>query len=332
MASPGTARSEDGPGGISLARPVRLWPPATQPAAPDIPPDGLAESGWNYRINRAVPRDGVPWELIATPAGKDAANWSRGQAGAVPAFAREARPMADVPVETTTRLLGNAVVMPDALWKSWMARDLQDVVGIHFHEVVSTDEASILFTIHKIPPDPPPGQRPPEPQRGPSGARIEATLLRPVAMHLDQAIAVRDDPLNKSLAAARAAHEAGHAEVSRQVLFAVIAGPQDWNVQYCTGRRSRIEYYWQQARIGRTWEGYRHSEGKLLTTRLSVVLVPPTRWSMMLPVPPERVTQRQVQAFNDAIVHMSQTFAVVDRAAQGRFHAEHGEFEPPPEP
>ena len=48
---------------------------------------------------------------------------------------------------------------------------------------------------------------------------------------------------------------------------------------------------------------------------------------MMLPVPPERVTQKQIQEFNDSIVHISQNFAAIDEAAQKKFHAQHGEYE-----
>jgi hypothetical protein len=225
------------------------------------------------------------------------------------------------------RLPSGAVEIPDVLWRQWMAADLQDVVGIHFHEMVSNDVARILYTLHKVPPDPRPGPRPPPPHAGASGTRVEATLLAPVTYHLDQAVVVRKDARRPELAGRRAAHELGHAALSRQVFHAVLAGPQDWNPTYCMGRRSRIEYYWKREMIGRSWEGFRGGLGKLLTTRTTVVLVPPTRWSLMLEMPPERVTQRQIDAFDDAIVRLGPQFAALDGAAQAEFHARHGAYE-----
>ncbi|MCZ6699552.1 MAG: hypothetical protein O7D94_11520, partial [Planctomycetota bacterium] len=95
----------------------------------------------------------------------------------------------------------------------------------------------------------------------------------------------------------------------------------------CTGRRSEVHYYWKREQIGRTWSGYDRERGKLASQRTTLVLVPPTRWSLMLPVPPERVTQKQIQAFNDSIVMTGARFGKLDRVAQARFHADHGAFE-----
>jgi len=307
------------------AHPVQLLP-TTQRAGRNYGADGVNLGDWNYRASKAPPRDGVPWELTVAPARGREDDWTRGIGGLPPALRSVEKRAPDVVIGPPLPPK-HVIVIPDVLWKRWMAADLQDVVGIHFHEVVSTDVARILFTLHKIPPDSPPGPRPPPEHAGPTGTRIEATLLTPFTLHLDQAIVVREDPLNKDLATARAAHEEGHADISRQVFFAVLAGPQDWQPRYCTGRRSRVEYYWKQERIGRSWPGYQDGEGKLLTTRTTVALVPPTRWSLMLPIPPERVTQTHLQAFNDSIVHVSQMFAELDQRAQERFHAEHGSFE-----
>ena len=49
---------------------------------------------------------------------------------------------------------------------------------------------------------------------------------------------------------------------------------------------------------------------------------------MLLPTPPERVTRKQLQAFNEQIVLTQARFGVVDGEAQKRFHATHGAFEP----
>jgi len=256
---------------------------------------------------------------------KKTAGWQRAgqQRLLMPMAARERRKAEEA---TNSPDAMPVIEMPDALWKKWMAVDLQEVVGIHFHELVSDDAARILYTLHKVPPDGPDG-KPLAGEPGVSGTRIEATLLAPVTYCLDQSIVVREDPLKKELAASRGEHESGHVDVSQQVFLAVLAGPQDWNPRYCKGRRSRVEYYWKREQIGRSWKGYRNEVGKLLTLRTSIALVPPTRWSMLLPIPPERVTAKHLQEFNDAIVRIGPSFEATDHAAQERFHSQHGEYE-----
>ena len=133
--------------------------------------------------------------------------------------------------------------------------------------------------------------------------------------------------MKKDATPVRIAHEKGHAAVSLEILPPALAGPQDWEPLTCTGRRSEIHYYWKREQIGRTWNGYDRERGKLASQRTTLVLVPPTRWSLMLPVPPERVTQKQIQAFNDSIVMTGARFGKLDRVAQARFHADHGAFE-----
>ncbi len=142
-----------------------------------------------------------------------------------------------------------------------------------------------------------------------------------------ESIVVREDALKKELAASRGAHESGHADLSQQVFVAVLAGPQDWNPRFCKGRRSRVEYYWKREQIGRSWTGYRDGAAKLLTLRTTIALVPPTRWSMLVPIPPERVTAKHLQEFNDTIVQIGGTFEATDHAVQEKFHAKHGEYE-----
>lgn len=306
-------------------RAVSLWPPGD--AKPKAPPSGSIDlGGWTYRATRAsAARDGVPWELIVTPSEKNVDGWHRASAQriALPTAARERRGAEEATQHPDSMPI---IEIPDALWKKWMAADLQDVVGIHFHELVSDDTARILYTLHKVPADGPDGQ-PLSGAPGVSGTRIEATLLAPVTYSLDQSIVVREDALKKELSAGRGAHESGHADLSQQVFVAVLAGPQDWNPRYCKGRRSRLEYYWRREQIGRSWTGYRNGEGKLLTLRTTIALVPPTRWSMLAPIPPERVTAKQLQDFNDSIVRIGGSFEATDRAAQEKYHSAHGEYE-----
>lgn len=312
-------------------RAIQLWPPAS--GAPTTRPAGAAApidlGGWLYEVRKsASPRDGVPWEIIATPSARNSAGLSAGAIGdfkvmteALSAPDSAGRRPDTVPV----------VRIPDVLWTQRMSAELQQVVGIHYHELVTNDVARILYTIHKVPPDGPDGKPLPGPENAVAGTRIEATLLAPVTYHLDQTIVVRTDPLNKELATRRAEHEMGHAELSQAVFMAALAGPQDWNLPYCKGRRSQLHYYWKRERFGRSWDGYMNGVGKLLTLRTTIVLSPPTRWSMLLPLPPERVTAKHIEAFNEDIVRCGPRFNEMDREAQARFHASHGEFEQAPE-
>jgi len=309
-------------------RPVQLWP---TPEDDEPPPPGtvITLGGWSYRAIKArSPEDGVPWQLIVEPVGQAAKQWRLGgERSRIPLA------MAAIPAQDPTKKNSDTIPiieMPLPVWRQRMSPELQDVVGIHFHEFVSNDEARILFTVHKVPPDPSDGSLPPlDDEQVHPGTRIEATLLAPVTWSLDQTIAVRVDPLRKNMVEGRIRHEVGHSKVSQQILPAVLRGPQDWNPQTCTGRRSHLVYYWHREQIGRSWTGYQRGVGKLLALRTSIVLVPPTRWSLLLPIPPERVTQRHIQQFNDAIVRLDGQLSAVDRLAQKRFHAQHGEYENP---
>jgi hypothetical protein len=311
--------------------PIKLWPPATTQPARDIG-KAVEIGGWSYRaVKAADPGGGVPWELIVTPVGKNAEVWKPGEErwrslpAAVPlaVAAMKAEDAAKRPDSTPV------ITIPQSVWEKQLSPDLQKAVGIHFHELVTDDVARILFTVHKVPPDPPEGKSPDAaPHAGRSGTRIEATLLTPVVFCLDQTVAIRKDPLDKpDIIESRSQHELGHAQMSQQVLLDVLRGPQDWKPDYCTGYRSKVVYYWKREQIGRSWEGYQGGVGKLLTLRTSVVLVPPTRWSLLLPIPPERVTQKHIQAFNDLIVQVAPRFAAADQEAQQRYHATHGTYE-----
>ena len=307
-------------------RPIQLWPPATdEPPRTELSPP-ITIGDWTYHaVNASIPRDGVPWELLATPAGSSAANWKKGETQTpLPGLSAE-RSGAEQSLRDASAI--PVIEMPDILWKKWMAPDLHDVVGIHYHELVTDDQARILFTLHKVPPDLPDGTAP---EAEIYGTRIEATLLAPVQFHLDQTVIAREDPLDKNRVQSRGEHELGHAQLSQRVLTAVLGGPQTWDPARCQGRRARVEYYWRRAQIGRSWSGYRRKTGKILALRTTVVLVPPTRWSMLLPIPPERITQKHIQRFNDSIISIGEQFAEADRLAQEKFHAEHGAFEMTP--
>lgn len=329
MSLPETVQADDTAGIRSYTgrRKINLWPTDQNESNTNQLGQPITLGNWTYRaVKAAVPRDGVPWELIVTPAGPHADTWRKGEPRAyLPGLTAEYRS-----TEQATRIADALPVieMPDALWKKWMEPDLQDVVGIHFHAMVTNDHARILFTLHKVPPDNPDGTSgTPEPGAPPVATRIEATLLAPVTYSLDQTVIARMDPLDKQRVKHRGEHELSHAELSQQVLLAVLRGPQDWDPGKCVGRRSRIEHYWKREQIGRSWQGYREGKGKVLALRTSIVLVPPTRWSMLLPIPPERVTSKHIQRFNDSIVLIGDTFAATDRLAQERFHAEHGAYE-----
>lgn len=319
-------------------RPVELRP---------IPEDRKGEAqkpelilgDWLYRVTKAPsPKNGVPWQLIVTPTGEDAVSWKKEPLPRISPLAHEA--VSRVRVASSYQQNRIPVVeMPEKLWRLRMDADLQNVVGIHFHEYVSDDVARVLFTLHKVPPDNPDGTPPaPGSYQGLSGTRLEATLLAPVVWSLDQSIVVRVDDITvpeahkrKQLVNHRTQHEFGHAEVSQQVLLDVLRGPQTWNQEYCTGRRSHLAYYWRRQQIGRSWNGYQR-DGKLLTLRTTIALVPPTRWSKLLPIPPERVTQKHIQQFNDEIILLDSSFTKADKLAQRNFHAHHGEYERPGTP
>lgn len=323
--------------------PVKLDPPSVPTTAPAEREFTL--DGWHYRVQRGQAEGGVPWELIVTPSGPDAEKWRREEmigvapTGRKPAGGRKVtgktrvknlESVVEQPQPTVHRTLSleeiPTIKVPDIVWTGWMAKDLQDVVGIHFHELKAANPAQILFTLHKVPADGPDG-KPPADYKGRFGSRLEATLLAPIEFQLDQTVVVRDDRLKKDMAQKRAEHEVGHAGMSHEVLLASIAGPETWDEAACKGRRARVTYYWKREKIGRSWDGYRDASTKLLTAKTTLVVVPPTRWSMLLPLPPQKVTQKHLDAFNEATVLTTAKFAIADREAQARFHAEHGEFE-----
>ncbi len=313
---------------------VELWPPPEK-ADDKKTASSITLGDWTYTVIKPqTAKGGVPWQLIVTPSNENAAGWKKGPAGRPTLMAAAARSTAD-PAKTPDSI--PVIKLPQSVWKARMDTDLQEVVGIHFHEYVSDDIARILYTLHKVPPDNTDGTPlAAGSYDGQSGTRIEATLLAPVVYSLDQSVVARidnefvpDKQKRDALTISRVEHEMGHADVSQKVQIAVLRGQQDWNLKYCKGRRSHLEYYWRKEQIGRSWDGYQRGVGKLLTLRTSIALVPPTRWSMLLPIPPERVTAKHLQRFNDAIVLLGPTFAATDKQAQDTFHSHRGTSERP---
>lgn len=315
------------PPGSRHIRPIQI--PSTQSAAAtselrrslELAAAGsrsIDEGKWSFRVERDDPRDGVPWKLIATPL-SDLAALLKPKEQYQPPDVILAAPILKV---------------PENVWKAWFSPDMADVVGIHYHQFVPEETASLLITIHKVPADGPDGKPPPD-YRGRPGTRLEATLLLPLRYHLDQTLVVRTDAVNAKPtkdAEHRLEHERGHGVVSLKTLIDALAGPQTWDLPKCTGRRSTMAWYYHSQKITRGWDGYHGGSGKLSTLRTTITLTPPTRWSMLIPLPPDEVDQWMIEGFNDAIVHAGIVFANMDAERQKVFHAGHGEFENKPDP
>lgn len=320
---------------------IEIWPPKETDRKSV---NRLSLNGWQYAaVKNYDPNAGVPWELQVTPIVENPEGWIPGDPYAgLPSvmdqsFARSVLARTEVTSRKSNRkpedLTLPVIRLPEIVWPQRFSAEYDNVVGIHFHEYVSDDFARILYSIHKVPPDGPDG-KPPANFDGARGSRIEATLLTPVIWSLDQSVMVRDDyqsipdkARREMTTQSRIDHEVGHAEVSRGILIPGIAGPQDWNPQYCVGRRCNLTWYWKREIIGRSWEGYQRGVGKLKTLRTSIAIVPPTRWSKMLPIPPERITQRHIDEFNREIVQIGGLLSGLDQKAQDEFHSHHGAFE-----
>lgn len=331
-------------------KPVQL-DPASRPTSAPAEIAGLLKAGpgasidwgdWAYRVEKAEPRDGVPWKLIATPLSQ---------------LSQRLRPMSQFDSSALSRSIP-VVKVPEVLWPQWFEKDLIDVVGIHYHEFVNDEQARLLITLHKVPPDGPDG-RPPADYKGRGGTRIEATLLTPMTVLLDQTIVVRSgkaavrtvkkeggqggarkpqlrtkktEPPPEATEESRTLHERGHAQLSLDIIHAALSGPTTWNLAECTGQRAHVVWYWDTEKTPRAWHGYHGGSGKLTAQRTRITIAPPTRWSMLVPLPPDEVSQRQIEAFNDWIVHADARLNATDLAAQEKFHALHGAFEAAPEP
>jgi len=301
-----------GIGGRPTRIPVDLSPSGTEQSTglqkERTPGREITLGGWSYTASRAPdPRDGVPWVLTARPVGPDADQW-RPQAEFQPIVQADSVPIARV---------------PSVLWKSWFGPDMQDVVGIHYHEFTTNDLARVLVTIHKVPADPPDGTQGPPPV----ATRLEATLLTPLTYSIDQTIVVRTERDDPGAVTYRTDHERGHAAVSLDVLLDTLAGPQDWNPSANAGRRATLAWFWRSSKIYRRWDSYRGGKYDLATLRTSITLVPPTRWSKLIPTPPERLDPAEVQRLNDDVVLLTEQFFKLDRNEQQRFHSAHGEFD-----
>lgn len=299
-----------GLGGRPLQVPVNLAPTESDERGlmnRALPGRTVRLGDWEYTARRnPQPQDSVPWILTARPIGHDADSW-RSQATFAPKLL-----IAGAPV----------IKVPEQVWPSWFPPDMSDVVGIHYHEFVTNDLARVLMTIHKVPSDPAGGE-----SASRRGTRLEATLLTPLTFSVDQALVVRAARRNEAAVIERIAHERGHAEISLPVLIETLAGPQDWDPDTLTGRRSTLEWYWRSGKVFRRWDTYRGGQHDLATVRTSITLVPPTRWSKLLPIPPERLDPGEIERFNREVVHLAERFFKLDRHAQERFHAGHGAFQ-----
>lgn len=319
---------------------IEIWPPKSG-GVEQKPMSRLSIDGWIYTaIRNYDPASGVPWELQVTPSVENPLGWVRGGPDGLPSVMDPAAGNIQIMTRgrSTTRPVAEdlslpIIKMPEIVWHKRFSAEFDSVVGIHFHEFVSDDYARILYTLHKVPPDGPDG-KPPVDYKGGTGTRIEATLLTPFIWSVDQSVVVRDDmqtipdkSRRDTITQSRVEHEKGHAEVSRTVLLPALTGPQDWNPIYCVGRRGNVTWYWRREIIGRSWDGYQRGVGKLKTLRTSIAVVPPTRWSKLLPIPPERITQRHIDEFNREIVDIGPLLAALDQKAQDEFHAMHGAFE-----
>lgn len=307
--TPGAPRDTAGIGGRPERRAVDLSP-TTRPTGAltaAIRKQPRLELGpWSYWVERTQqPRDGVPWILHAAPIGAEAERW---------------RPSGEFLLKQRIEAIP-VVRIPEQLWKGWLPPTMADVVGIHYHEFVTADLARLLITAHRVPPE---GD---DDAQSPIATRLEATLLTPLSYSLDQAILIRANPKEPTAAQARAAHEQGHAGESLQALLTALAGPETWNVAMSSGRRATLVWYWRAERWPRAWEEYREGRFDLATLRTTLALVPPTRWSKLLPKPPQEVTDADLQQFNDEVVQLSDPFRVIDQHRQDAFHAGHGAYE-----
>lgn len=270
--------------------------------------------GWAYRAERnPQPADSVPWRLHARPIGENERTWRPASSWAL--------------VERTTAI--PVIRVPPVLWDKWVDPTMRDVVGIHFHELTTRDLARVLITVHEVSTsadrsDDAWANRSVVPRRA---TRLEATLMTPVTFRLEQSIAILADPKDEATAKDREDHERGHGAKSLEAMLTVLAGPQTWSPQRSTGRRSTLAWYWKSEKLGRRWEAFREGQGELLTLRTSIALVPPTRWSKLLPKPPEALEPEDIRTFNEELVHLDAAFVVADRQIQEAFHAEHGAYE-----
>ena len=166
LATPVDAQDTAKLGTRSVRKPVKLWPPPDEKKAEGETGKPLELGGWSYRAEKSPnPRDGVPWELIVTPVGKNAEIWHERSESwrqltfsvaepAVTAAMRKAEVGGKDPGEPAVPI----IIIPQSVWQAQMAADLQNAVGIHFHEFVTDDVARILYTLHKVPPDEPDGR------------------------------------------------------------------------------------------------------------------------------------------------------------------------------
>lgn len=268
---------------------------------------GLRYRRWHLQVEPVPnPEDGVFWNIVATSLeGRYGADHP-GEEMDYEAYARE------IPV----------LRVPEHLWDEWVDGKMSQAVGIHYHDLQSFDAARVLYTRFAHPAKP----NEQGPRRGKQGTRVEGTLLLPVSWWLDQTIVVRVDGKSKVLEG-RIQHERGHAANAVKDLARTIAGPNNWDESKGRGQKCRLVWRWRTEKIARPWEGFFSGKKPILTLRTYIDVVPPTRWSMLTDRSVEAVTDRQIKAFNDSLILISERYEKTRAASAEAFHKDHGQYE-----
>ena len=310
----GTARGQITPGANNvemLVRPVELNAPANRIRDALRSGEGLASGNsirlrdgrWYVRIRRAPNGgNGVPWEIRYE-------NHPESEIQDLPAAQFD-------PDEHVLRI--PVLPVPNGLWDNWFAEKLQDVAGIHYPRMERRNPSRLLLTVH------------PEPTStaDESASRIEATLLVPITWSIDQAIIVRRTA-HRPEVDARLHHERAHAVSTVMDLVESIVGPQTWDNDEASGRRSGIKWLWRYEMVTGTVDWYRDGKKKLRMLRTYVTVVPPSRWSMRLAKSRSEITPEEMRAFNVDILNVGARYARRREAQRDEVHKKLGVYAAP---
>lgn len=263
----------------------------------------LRDGRWYVRIRRAPnPGNGVPWEIRYE-------NHPEAEIQDLPAAQFD-------PAEHVLRI--PVLPVPNDLWDDWFAEKLQDVAGIHYPRMERRNRSRLLLTVH------------PEPTStaDESASRIEATLLVPITWSIDQAIVVRRTARRPEIDA-RIRHERAHAVSTVMDLVESIVGPQTWDDDEASGRRSEVVWLWRYETITRTVDWYRDGKKKLRMLRTYVTVVPPSRWTLRLAKSPSEITPEEMRAFNVDILNVGARYAVRRDEQRDEVHKKLGAYAAP---
>jgi hypothetical protein len=274
----------------------------TTRAAPASWYDGILRVGrW---LVRAEPGDAqVPWRLIYEPSPETAY---------LDEPAEQFDPQRHVEQVPVIRI-------PEHLWPRWMTGRAAGAAGVHYQELTLAGPVRILYTLH-----------PQEDLQGQSagpishGTRVEATLLAPIELWVDETIVVQTD-VRPDVVQSRVAHEQGHAASTIACLIAALrgaAGEEDRNQWQC-----ELVWRYRHEKVARPWEGHLGGDGKLLTLRTYVTLIPPTHWTVTVPQPPDQIDQEFILAVNKKITSIQRRFEQITLQARQEFHRKHGQYE-----